>query len=115
MKRTRRYINSIMEGAEFLNNLLLPLTNDPNFVNMVNLKVIERLFNVFIVDFYKANNIATIQEISEALKNSNKDNSVFFSLMILSFIQRNMLIKENDNLKNILKAIKNNINKVVTF
>ena len=106
IKRVEKYINSIMAGAEFLSNLLLPLTNDPNFINRVNLKVVERLFDVFIMDFYKSNSLATIQELNKALKESNKDNSEFFTLMILSFIQRNMLIKENNNLKNMLKSIK---------
>lgn len=107
IKRVKKYIKSIVEGANFLNKTLMSLTNDLIFVEKVNLKVMERLFNVFILDFYNANNLVTIQEINEALKSLNIDNTDFLTLMIFSFIQRNAIWKENEELKKVIKLMKN--------
>lgn len=98
IKMLKRNISSIIEGSTFVKNKLLSVINDPIFVENVNLKVIERLFNVFIMKFFNENPIYSLQEINSALKSQN--NSDFLTTMILSFIQRNALIIENFYLKN---------------
>ena len=114
-KRISKYLNAIMDGEDFLKEKLLPLTNDPLFVENVNLKVSQRLFKFFLMNYFKKDPSMVAKEFYETLKNSDKDHSVFFTTMMIGFLQRSVLLDENNNYKTALRIIKTNINKLTNL
>ena len=119
INRIKRYLPAIASGAKFLEDKLLPITDDPLFVEQIKLKVVERLFNVFIMEYYTKDKFNTISALINAINDNSESNNAFLKTLITAFVKQNLnlreLAAENTRLKYTMKSIKENVNKMITF
>ena len=108
--KIKNYIQTIIEGSNLLEDKLSSLINDAVFVNIVNEKVTERLFNLFIMAIYIKDKFNTISALINALNDNSKKNNAFLKTLITAFVKQNLnlreLAAENTRLKYTMKSIK---------